>query len=135
MGTAEPPVGGGDIVYWFLITTIPSGGAPEEVRRRWVGVPLPVRRPRPIEGPEPHVGRNLADRQVRLIPDGVAVTPHDAFTALRLFDRADAAAWWEAHCAAHPEVIGFVFRAWEGQLMPPSYASLRFPEIDAFDDE
>ena len=30
------------IAYWFRLTTVPVGGAPLDIRRRWIGVPLPV---------------------------------------------------------------------------------------------
>ncbi len=123
----------GAIVYWFLITTTPTGGAPEAVREAWVGIPLPVRRPRAVEGPEPHVARDVRDRRVTFITDGVAVEPADAVKALRLFGRGDAAAWWESHVERHPMTVALVFRTSEGRLLPPSYASMRFPELEDFD--
>src|SRR6478752_1667261 len=84
------------IVYWFRLTTTPVGGAPLDIRRRWIGVPLPVRRPRPVEGPESYLGLDVTDRRVeRPITDGVAVDPVDAVAALRFFGELEAACWWE----------------------------------------
>jgi hypothetical protein len=134
-GNAVRHAHAGEIVYWFLVTSTPIGGAPEHIRGQWVGVPLPVRRPRPVEGPEPHVARNIRDRRVSVIPDGVAVAGPDALRALELFDRPEAAAWWSAHLATSPSTSALAFRTSEGRLMPPSFAVRRFPELDAFDDE
>jgi hypothetical protein len=120
------------IVYWFQVTSTPAGGAPEEVREAWVGVLLPVRRPRPVEGPEAHVARDVRDRQVKLIKDGVAVAPDDAVKSLRLFGRADAAQWWETYFVQHTSTVALAFRTVEGRLLPPSYALMRFPELVDF---
>jgi hypothetical protein len=131
--TAKPSGGKGEICYWFLVTSVPAGGAPAAIRSRWVGVPLPVRQPRPIEGPEAHVARNVRDRQVAFIPDGVAVEPGDAVKALRWYGRLEAADWWEAHVRSHPATVALAFRAGEGQLLPVSLALMRFPELEDFD--
>ena len=120
-------------MYWFLVTTTPAGGAPLHVRDGWVGVPLPVRHPRPMESPEPHVARDINNREIRFIDDGVAVDPHDAIRALRLFGRDDAADWWKAHLELRPATTALAFRTHEGRLLPASYASMRFPELEDFD--
>lgn len=136
MGTTRPTGAArsqGDIVYWFLVSSTPAGGAPEAIRAQWVGVVLPVRRPRPAEGPEPHVGRHIATRETTLISDGVAVATTDAVRSLRLFGRGEAAAWWEDFFETRPSTTALVFRAWEGRLLPPSYAALRFPELEDFE--
>jgi hypothetical protein len=122
----------GEIVYWFVVTSTPAGGAPDAIRDDWVGVVLPVRRPRPVEGPEPHVGRHIATRQTTFITDGVAVATGDALLSLRLFGRIEAAVWWETFFATRPTTTALVFRTWEGRLLPPSYAALRFPELEGF---
>ena len=119
------------IVYWFRPTTTPVGGAPEDIRRQWLDVLLPVRDPRPIEGPLPYVGTDVIDRTERkLIEDGVKVTPSDALRALRLHDRDAAASWWEALLRERPLIDGFVFRRAEGDLLPPSLARLLHPDLD-----
>lgn len=120
-------------MYWFLVMSTPDGGAPEAIREDWVGVVLPVRRPRPAEGPEPHVGRHVATRQTSLIADGVAVATRDAVRSLRLFGRGEAAAWWEDYFVTRPATTALVFRTWEGRLLPPSYVALRFPELESFE--
>jgi len=95
-----------------------------------VGLPLPVRRPRPIEGPDARIGRDVADRSiVRMIPDGVVVETVDAQRILRLYGRDEAAEWWETR-APGP---GLVFRIDEGRLLPPSLAVRLFPEIDDYE--
>jgi hypothetical protein len=129
---------GGDrepIVYWFLVTSTPAGGAPKEVRDAWVGTLLPVRRPRPVEGPEAHVARDVRDRQVKLIADGVAVAPDDALRALRLFGRDGAVEWWESYFVQRTSTVALAFRTHEGRLLPPSYALMRFPELADFQVE
>lgn len=124
-----------DVVYWFRLTSVPVGGAPLDIRRRWVGVPLPVRRPRPVEGPESHVGRDVVDRRIeRPIPDGVWVDVGDATAALRFFGEVEAAVWWEDFMRRRPMTSALVFRRNEGELMPPSLAFLLHPELEDFEN-
>jgi hypothetical protein len=129
-----PPAVERGIVYWFRLTTVPSGGAPLDIRRRWIGVPLPVRRPRPVEGPESYLGRDVTDRRVeRPIADGVAVDPVDAVAALQFFGETEAAGWWEDFVRRRPLAWALVFRRCEGDLMPPSLARLLHPELIDFE--
>ncbi|SRR6266480_3795703 len=122
------------IAYWFRLTTVPVGGAPLDIRRRWIGVPLPVRRPRPVEGPEYYLGRDVIDRRVeRPIADGVAVNPADAVAALRFFGEPEAARWWEDFVRRRPVTSALVFRRCEGNLMPPRLAHLLHPELIDFE--
>jgi hypothetical protein len=135
-GFRVPPVGPTlepGIVYWFRPTTVPVGGAPLHIRQRWIGVPLPVRRPRPVEGPESYVGRDVADRRIeRQISDGVRVALDDAIAALRYFGEEDAADWWEDLIRRRPMTTALVFRRGEGELMPPRLAHLLHPELQDF---
>ncbi|MFI5041387.1 MAG: hypothetical protein ACHQNA_05990 [Acidimicrobiales bacterium] len=127
----QPPVGG--ILYWFQVMAVPEGGAPEVIRRQWVGVPLPVRRPRPMEGPDPKIGRDVLEQDRRkLITDGVVVEFTDALDALRLFGREEAAAWWEGWLQSRRTTGALVFRVWEGRLLPTRFAGRLFPELDEF---
>ena len=130
------PISGGraaPVLFWFRVTAVPSGGAPPEIRCQWVGVPLPVRRPRPVEGPQAHLGRDVVDRRIRrAISDGVVVEPPDALAALRLFDRSEAAAWWQAQLASRPLANGLVFRRHEGEFLPTRLAHMLHPELDDF---
>jgi len=122
-----------DVVYWFRLTSVPVGGAPLDIRQRWIGVPLPVRRPRPIEGPESYLGRDVVDRRIeRPIPDGVSVDVGDAMAALRFFGEAEAADWWEDFLRRRPMTSALVFRRSEGDLMPPRLALLLHPELEDF---
>jgi hypothetical protein len=123
------------IVYWFRPTTVPIGGAPLEIRQRWIGVPLPVRRPRPVEGPESYVGRDVADRRIeRQIPDGVRIDLNDATAALRYFGEDEAAAWWEDLIRRRPLTTALIFRRREGELMPPRLAHMLHPELQDFEN-
>jgi hypothetical protein len=98
-------------------------------------VPLPVRRPRPVEGPESYVGRDVVDRRIeRPIPDGVWVDLGDAVAALRFFGEAEAAAWWEDLRRRRPMTAALLFRRDEGELMPPSLAFLLHPELEDFEN-
>ena len=124
------------VLFWFRVAVVPSGGAPLEIRREWVGVPLPVRRGRPVEGPQPHVGSDVVDRRIRrAVADGVVVESDDAVTALALFGRSDAAAWWEEHLAAQPHEQGLLFRRHEGEFLPSRLARMLHPELDDFHPE
>jgi hypothetical protein len=119
------------IVYWFEPTVTPVGGAPLRIRESWVGVPLPVRRPRPVEGPEPHVGRDVSDTTVRRhVPDGVTVAVQDAIAALEYFERGEAASWWRGFAANRPASRTLLFRRWEGNLLPPRLALMLHPELE-----
>jgi hypothetical protein len=120
------------IQYWFEITTTPMGGAPVEVREQWVGVVLPIRRPRPVEGPEPWVGREIGTRQPVAVADGVVVEADDAVRSLRLFDRPDAAGWWETFLGTS-RVPALGFRWGEGRWLPEGIVVSWYPFLDGFD--
>jgi hypothetical protein len=123
-----------EILYWFRVTRVPDGGAPLHVREQWIGTMLPVRRARPIEGPESYVGRDVRDRRVKhVIADGVSVEPEDALRALRWFDRSYVAAWWADLLAARPRTSSFVFRRDEGDLLPARMAYMLEPSLQNFD--
>jgi hypothetical protein len=124
-----------EILYWFRITQVPRGGAPVEVRAQWVDVALPVRDPRPREGPLPLIGRDIMNRDRReLIGDAVPVRVDDALAALRLFGRDEARGWWQGFAVSHRRTHKLAFRRDEGELMPVSYALAVMPELAAFED-
>ena len=124
-----------EVIYWFRPRTIPAGSAPAAVREQWIGVPLPVRRPRPAEGPEGYLGLDVVDRRiVHPIADGVAVDAADAIAALRFFGRDEAASWWEEMLVRRPATESFVFRRHEGDLLPPTLALMLHPELEDFDE-
>ncbi len=134
VGTTNDRIARAPILFWFRLATVPIGGAPREIRLRWVGIPLPVRRPRPIEGPQFHVGRDVVDRSiVRPIADGIVVEPRDAVAALRFFGRDEAAIWWEQHLTRRPMRTGLVFRRHEGEFLPPRLALMLHPELADFE--
>lgn len=121
-----------EIVYWFRVTSTPVGGAPLAVRAQWVGVLLPVRRARPVEGPEPHLGLDVVDRRPRPIADGVAVARDDVVAALVHFERPEAAAWWAEFLHRNPRTSHLVFRRAEGDLLPPRLAAMLHPEVEDY---
>jgi hypothetical protein len=132
--TTDERIARSPILFWFRLRTVPIGGAPGEIRSQWVGIPLPVRRPRPVEGPQAHVGRDVVDRSiVRPIADGVVVEPSDAVAALRFFGRDEAASWWQQHLARRPMLTGLVFRRHEGEFLPPRLALMLHPELADFE--
>ena len=123
------------ILYWFLVTSVPEGGAPDHIRSQWLNVLLPVRRPRPVEGPDPRIGTNVAKRHIKsVIPDGVVVELADAIRALVDSGRDGAAEWWQALYATYPKPPALVFRIDEGTLMPASYARRLYPETEDVDE-
>ena len=129
----KPDQANDPILYWFLVTTTPVGGAPEAIRLQWQGVALPVRVPRPIEGPSSHVGIEIESRQRRPIDDGVVILVDDALRSLRHFGRVPALAWWSEWFRTHPPLYHLVFRTHEGRLVPPSLAAALVPEIESFE--
>jgi hypothetical protein len=123
------------ICYWFLLTGTPQGGAPVEVRVQWAGVAVPVREPRPAEGPTPFTSREIGSPWVRhQIGDGVPVRTDDAVRALHVFGRASASSWWRAYLDLNPTNVRVVFRSHEGRIVPPRYALALFPDLEDFDD-
>jgi len=116
------------IQYWFILRT-----APDEIKQQWVDVPLPCRRPF-IEGHEPHIGQDvgMGFETLKLIEDGVAIEADDAIRALMLFERHDAASWWDDYCGGMGATL--VFRANEGQALPVSAAERILPGLSDFDD-
>ncbi len=103
-------------------------------RAQWNGVALPVRRPRPIEGPSSFRGRRIgAPEELLQIDDGVPVYLADALTALRHFDRELARSWWRDWFDRNPHRHSLVFRIHEGTLIPVGFAVVRYPELADFD--
>lgn len=103
----------GPVVATFTIEKTPQGGAPEEIRKDWLGIGLPVR------------AENLSARALaqtiyfdqlrgRTIEndDPVAVTGIDAVHALEQAGRESAAQFWAA-----AQLASLVFRAHEGKLV------------------
>jgi len=123
-GAEEDP-----IRYYFAVDRLPAGEAPLEVREQWVGLALPVRHDRYVEGPEPLVGRGVKSFTARHHSDGVIVLSPDAIDALSEAGRSGAAAYWEVHLGR----LGFpalLFNVSEGRLLPVQVARLLFPHLD-----
>ena len=127
--SSRPP-----IHYWFEITTTPLGGAPLDVRGQWIGVVLPVRRPRPAEGPEPWIGQEIDTYEIVAVDDGVVVESADAIRCLELFGRSDAATWWLELVRRHPApALGFRWN--EGRWLPSDLVYAQHPFLEGFDDQ
>jgi hypothetical protein len=79
----------------ILITSRPGGGAPEEIRDKWVGLILPVN--------HDYSGIITDVRTHRVVgeTDGYAVRWEDAMKALD----DEARAWWEFHVIPLPNLI------------------------------
>jgi hypothetical protein len=123
--------GGGDdpIQYYFAVDGVPAGEAPLEIREQWVGLALPVRHDRYVEGPDPLVGRGVETFTRNHHSDGVVVLSQDAIGSLRRGERDGAAAYWDVRLGR----LGFpalLFNVSEGRLLPVQVAHLLFPDLD-----
>lgn len=120
------------IQYWFILKTVPEDSAPEEIKEQWLGVPLPCRRPF-IEGSEQFLGFDVGAglETLKIVEDGVAIEADDAIIALSLFNKVDAAKWWEDYCGQMG--VELVFRVVEGQAIPTTSAERTFPQLINFD--
>ena len=86
------------------ITNVPAGEAPEDIRRAWIGLELPVsekypgRRSTPtsgvLSGPKSFVGRILAALSGRIVRRDGYVVPADAAVAILEGKSPAAAGWW-----------------------------------------
>jgi len=122
-----------EIRAWYVVRTVPQGGAPDHIRTQWLDMPLPIRYDI-HEGPELHIGHNVADHSEASIVEGVSIKPNDALKALRVFGRDEGAAWWEDYFDSYGQgSSGLVFRHDEGQLMSPDLLGRLLPGIEDFD--
>jgi hypothetical protein len=134
------------IAQWFLPTRTPFGAAPEEIREKWIGVPLPVRESNltenlnTLQGYLP--GMNIDDPTDVIInepSETVVVESLDAFKALRAAGQTEAAQWWEQWFWSRHQFMGnsLIFQAEEGQLLSPEEAEEQLPGLPGirnFDD-
>ena len=97
------------IVIDFTITQVPEGGAPEEIRREWVGLSLPVREQNALGlGPRYF---DLLTGQMRDNPSSVGISGIEAVDALYRAGKIEASNFW------YPYHLGlFTFRAYEGRF-------------------
>lgn len=117
------------IRQWFVIEKIPAGGAPEHIKQQWIGVALPLRYERNMDGPEPRVAEEIGTYELVEIEDGVTIWRSDALQALRLFNRNEAAGWWSLE---GPSAL--IFNASEGRILSTEHAESEIPQIVGFDD-
>jgi hypothetical protein len=114
-----------EIVRWFVPNKTPNGGAPEDVREQWVGVPIPVRRSDAESGAgivgDYLIGASVAEiRDVKVNEPNKIVTVNaiDAIKALTVAARHDAAVWWGNWFMTRHPMMGtkLMFGAHEGDL-------------------
>jgi hypothetical protein len=88
------------------VVSTPPGEAPEEIRRAWVGVKLPLRRWE--TKPDLHLTEGVLYRQTSTMTSGYAVNGRAAVEALASHSP-EAAAWWRTHA---PHVVARGYRLW-----------------------
>jgi hypothetical protein len=133
-----------EISLWFVPERTPSGSAPKTIRDQWVGVPLPVREGYAYYIEENTVGgyligASVADpTEVRLSDPmtSVVVSAFDAFKALRLSDRQEAANWWQDWFGNRSWLLGstLVFQAGDGKIFTPEEIEKQNPDTSRFDE-
>ncbi len=101
----------GAVIGEFEITTIPEGGAPEDVRSDWFGAKLPFRTYGLQE--RPHVLYDEITNTYKENFEQIAIFGLDAVVALRKLDRNYAADWWVQNGYAFGSLV---FRGSEGNL-------------------
>jgi hypothetical protein len=134
------------IVHWFVPNTTPEGGAPDEVREQWMGVPLPVR-----ESNATHSERELVDGYLighdvnRPLRAGnihlndpnemVAINLGDAIKALALAGKTDASGWWQHYADVKPPYTGerLMFKKAEGEICSNAAVASEYIWIADFD--
>lgn len=120
-----------EIRGWFVPRVTPYGSAPEHIKEQWVDVPLPIRYDRP-EAPEVHVGHAVDSvLDITVMADGVSISAMDALKALRVFDRQEAADWWEKRLSPWSD-LAFAVEA-EDQIFPHDFMQRIMPGIEDFD--
>lgn len=94
------------------ITGVPPGEAPEEVRRAWVGLVLPLAEgesgPRVFPGFGVLSGKPVADAEGRYLGTPQFVVPAGAAVTLLEWKAPEAAAWWRDN-APHAITTGMLF--------------------------
>ncbi len=122
------------IFNWFIPRVTPYGGAPVEIKEAWIDVPLPLRYQRPAEGPDPTIGHEIDNIYgVTILADSASVVSVDAIKALRIFERNEAAEWWEEFFAGRIESLAFAVETVD-QVLPDSFMRLVMPGIEHFDE-
>lgn len=104
----------GAVVAHFTLTRVPEGGAPEDIKEEWLGVPLPVRSKalEAASGTQVYFDRLTGDLVEN--PDAIPVQAFDAIVALRTADRTHAARYWASVAPIFSELV---FRGHEGDLV------------------
>lgn len=99
------------------IISVPEGEAPEEIRKDWVGVVLPVSRTSGLGPAGAFIRKGVESGQFISSANGYAVLTADAIRALELAGKTGAASYWKARkmLVATDELI---FRQEEGQIIP-----------------
>jgi hypothetical protein len=87
------------IQYWFIINSVATEFAPDEIREQLLGIPFPTRRPY-SDGSDSflRLDINTGLETYQVIENGVAIETDDAIDVLNKFERQDAARWLMGHC-------------------------------------
>lgn len=122
------------ILEWWVPSVAPSGEAPADINDQWIGVPLPMRVDHLAEGASPHIGRHFITRRFESLEDSIFIYSVDAIKALRLFERTEAADFWQSWLDRKVIFDGLRFNAKEGRRYPAELMSIRMPGIESFDE-
>lgn len=104
----------GRVVANFTLTQVPEGGAPDDIKAQWLGVPLPVRDKALEAASGKQIYFDLITQRMIENTDSIPVQAFDAIVALRLASRVQAAQFWESNV---PLLSELVFRGYEGDLI------------------
>ncbi len=131
-----------DIKAWFVNDRLgETSGFPEFVDRQSLGIPFPLRDDRPAEGPVPAIGFGHEDLGLPLdkvtpvyFPDSVTVEISDAIKVLHIFERNEAAEWYENLFGREPnDDYHIVYPTSTGRIMPNGLMRRILPGIEDFD--
>lgn len=122
----------GEIRCYFAVDHTPAVEAPVELRKKWVGLLLPVRYNRRAGKRQPYRALGVETKRAVAGDDGVLVLGRDAIAALDRAGAGDAAAYWEVRLAQFAPAL--IFNAFEGRLLDLDEAHAIDPEISTVFD-
>ena len=95
--------------YGFLVESMPNGDPPDDIKRAWIDVILPMS-PRNLDRPEPSGGIELFSGETVELDDAINVMTEDAILVLWKAGRTEAALFWEDRLAEGVTHLGFESR-------------------------
>ncbi len=117
-----------DIRAYFLVTVLPEGESPEDIRKQWVGLSLPLRHDISPESPRPVLTAEVITGKLGSFDDAVDVWIDDCVDALMFAQRTEAAEYWRRmKDTAH---LGWlVFNAGWGLVLSPEAKERFYPDL------